>query len=349
MRVTTRLARCAMAVAAAMVVTAVGGRPAVSAQDGTLRALNTGSSLQIFPVREHIFLLVQPGGGANITVQSGPDGMLVVDTGPGPGAGTVLSTLRKISRLPIRYVVNTSNRDDHVGGNAVINAAGQGFQGSDPSAAGPPGAGPRATSIAHENVLKRMSGLGETEAAAAGAWPNLAFFGKRKDIYFNNETVQIIHAPAAQADGDSVVFFRSSDVVSAGDVFLTTTYPVIDVARGGSIDGVIDALNALIDLTNTQKNQEGGTLVIPGHGRVSDEADVVEYRDMLTIIRGRVRHYAARGMTLEQIKQARPTVDYDGRYDTGSGPAAAERLIEVVYRSVMTTAPAAAPASRSRR
>jgi glyoxylase-like metal-dependent hydrolase (beta-lactamase superfamily II) len=235
-----------------------------------------------------------------------------------------------VSTGPLRYLVSTSSRDEHVGGNPVVAASGRGFEGVVSL-----GLTARATGLAHENVMRRMSGAGEKAPTPTGGWPTLSFHTRRKEIHFNGETVQVLHYPSAQADGDSIVFFRSSDVIATGDIYLTTTYPVIDLERGGSIDGTIDALNGVIDLTNTQKNQEGGTLVIPGHGRVSDEADVVEYRDMLHIIRGRIRMYVSQGRTLEQTLQAQPTIDYDGRYAAASGPASARGFVEVVYRSVV--------------
>jgi glyoxylase-like metal-dependent hydrolase (beta-lactamase superfamily II) len=148
----------------------------------------------------------------------------------------------------------------------------------------------------------------------------------------------MIYAPNAHSDGDSIVFFRRSDVIAAGDVYLTTGYPVIDLEHGGSIDGIIAALNRIIDITIPKENQEDGTLVVPGHGRVSDEYDVVVYRDMVTVIRDRIRNMISKGMTLEAIKAARPSFDYDGRYGTAegaaNGAATTEKFIEAVYKSL---------------
>ena len=183
--------------------------------------------------------------------------------------------------------------------------------------------------IAHERVLARMSApTGQQSPAPFGAWPTETFFGDDKEIFFNNEAIQLLHQPSAHTDGDIVVFFRRSDVVSAGDLFVTTSYPVIDAPNGGSLQGVIDGLNRIIDLTIPKDKEEGGTYVIPGHGRISDEADVVEYRDMVTIVRDRVQDLIRKGMTLAQVKAARPTLDYDGRY--GSSAA----FIDAVYRDL---------------
>jgi glyoxylase-like metal-dependent hydrolase (beta-lactamase superfamily II) len=169
---------------------------------------------------------------------------------------------------------------------------------------------------------------GKQPAASFDALPTDVYRGQQKDLYFNGEPVVLLHQPAAHTDGDSMVFFRGSDVISTGDIFVTTSYPVIDLDRGGSIQGVIDALNRIIDITVPAALQEGGTLVVPGHGRICDEADVVEYRDMVTIIRDRIADLLKRGRTLEEVKAARPTEDYDPRY--GSSTA----FVEAVYRSL---------------
>ena len=328
----SRLA-CAFLIATAA-VSAQGVRPQMADRGQTplLEVFNASGAAKLFPVRENVYLLIDPAGGANVTIQVGPQGALVVDAGTAAWADTVVRAVKSVSSGPLRYLVSTSSRDEHVGGNAVVAASGRGFEGVVSL-----GLTPRATGLAHENVMRRMSGAGEQAPTPTAGWPTLSFHTRRKEIHFNGETVQVLHHPAAHADGDSVVFFRSSDVIATGDIYLTTTYPVIDLERGGSIDGIINALNGVIDLTNTQKNQEGGTLVIPGHGRVSDEADVVEYRDMLHIIRGRVRHYVSQGRTLEQVIEARPTIDYDGRYAAASGPASSRGFVEIVYRSVVAS------------
>lgn len=326
----------AILTAACLVAGAVATHPgALRAQDApSLQAANAGAPVHAYHIRENVYLVVDAKGtGPNMVVQAGDEGVLVVDTGPAGPAQDALRAIRRISTKPIRYVINTSNREEHIGGNLVIAGAGRGYEGVtslNQSA--------RATGIAHENLLKRMSGLGEASPLPAGAWPTLAFHNDRKEIHFNGEPVQVLHQPNAQADSDSIVFFRGSDVIAAGDIYLTTTYPIIDVARGGTIDGVINGLNNLIDLTVTYRNQEGGTLVVSGHGRVSDEADVVEYRDMLTIVRERVAHFVKQGMTLEQIRKAQPGIDFDSRYGAPSGPASPSEFIGIVYRGVVDAA-----------
>ena len=167
-----------------------------------------------------------------------------------------------------------------------------------------------------------------------GAWPTEGYPGDYKEVTFNGEAIQLFHQPAAHTDGDSLIFFRRSDVIVTGDIFVTTSYPVIDVKRGGSINGVIAGLNHIIDITIPKDWQEGGTMVIPGHGRIGDEADVVEYRDMVTIIRDRIQNMIRKGLTLEQVKAARPTLEYDPRYGFESGPWTTAMFVEAVYRGL---------------
>jgi glyoxylase-like metal-dependent hydrolase (beta-lactamase superfamily II) len=188
--------------------------------------------------------------------------------------------------------------------------------------------------IAHVNVLDRMSApTGQTPAAPQGAWPTDTFVGNEKKLWFNNEGIEIIHIPNAHTDGDSLVYFRKSDVISTGDLFVTTTYPIIDVAAGGTINGYIEALNRIVDLIIPVYGQEGGTLVIPGHGRLCDFGDVLNYREMVTIIRDRVQDMIKKGMTLEQVKAAKPTLDYDPLYGSSTFWTT-DRFVEAVYRTL---------------
>jgi glyoxylase-like metal-dependent hydrolase (beta-lactamase superfamily II) len=233
-----------------------------------------------------------------------------------------IAAIRKFTDKPIHYILNTEVDPDHTGGNEAFGKAGNTITGGD-VADDIGGLDKGAAIIAHQRVLDRMS-----SSAPFGALPTDVYGGKQKDLYFNDEPVVMLHQPAAHSDGDSLIFFRGSDVISTGDIFVTTSYPVIDLDRGGSIQGVIDSLNRIIELTVPAALQEGGTLVIPGHGRICDEADVVEYRDMVTIIRDRIADMLKRGMTLDQVKAARPTEDYDPRY--GSNAA----FVEAVYRSL---------------
>jgi cyclase len=285
--------------------------------------------LTAWHVRDGIYMIV--GAGGNTTVQVGDDGVLVVDTKLAAAADVLLDAIRQISDKPIRYIINTHWHLDHVGSNELIAKSGSTIAGGNVSGA-ISDAGQGAAVIAHENVLVRMSGQ-ETPPPFA-AWPTDTLFMPQKDLYFNDEAVEILHQPAAHTDGDSLVFFRRSDVVSTGDVFTTTGYPVVRTEDGGGIDGVIAALNRIIEITVPKEKQEGGTLVIPGHGRLCDEADVVEYRDMVTIIRDRIKSMLEMGMTLRQVQAAKPTADYDGRYGASNGLWTTEQFVAAAYESL---------------
>jgi glyoxylase-like metal-dependent hydrolase (beta-lactamase superfamily II) len=285
--------------------------------------------IHLLHVQGNVHLLT--GAGANITVQVGDEGVLVVDSGAPGRSDEVLAAIERLTGQPVRIVINTHVHADHVSGNVALGEVGQWFGDNAPGNFGLRQSGPRV--IAHERVLARMSApTGVPSPMPFAAWPTETFFGAGKELFFNGEAIQLLHRPAAHTDGDVVVFFRRSDVVSTGDVFGTTGYPVIDEARGGTVDGLIDALNHVLDLTIPQDKQEGGTYVIPGHGRLADEADVVEYRDMVTIVRDRVRDLARQGRTLAQVKAARPTLDYDGRYGSP------DRFIEAIYGEAIRSA-----------
>ncbi len=287
----------------------------------------------IVHVRDGVYMLV--GAGGNTTVMAGDDGVLVVDTQFAPLSTKILNAIRSISDKPIRYIVNTHMHADHIGGNEAISKAGRTRAGG--NVVGDLGAAATATAaiIAHENVLLRLSmaAPGQPQVPAA-AWPTETFATRKQEMRFNGEAVQIIHEPHAHTDGDSLVFFRRSDVVSTGDLFTTVMYPYIDEANGGTINGYIDALNAILDITIASNVNEGGTMVIPGHGRLSDEQDVIEYRDMTTIVRDRIKEYVKRGMTLEQVKAARPTLDFDPRYGTPNGFWTPAQFVEVIYKEM---------------
>ena len=269
---------------------------------------------------------------------------MVVDTSYAPMSDKILAQIKKLSNQPIRYVVDTHVHGDHIGGNAAIAKAGRTRAGGNVVGDLGNGATSQAEIIAHENVLNRLSApppQGQ-EAVAFANWPTETFIGRKKEMIFNGEAIQILHQEAAHTDGDSLVMFRRNDVISTGDLFTTTMYPFIDDANGGTINGYINALNAILELTVASNVNEGGTMVIPGHGRLSDEQDVIEYRDMVTIIRDRIREYVKRGMTLEQVKAKKPTLDWDRRY--GDGFIKPRSVVDVIYKQMAAEKAAAAPA-----
>jgi glyoxylase-like metal-dependent hydrolase (beta-lactamase superfamily II) len=278
-------------------------------------------------VQGNVHMIV--GAGANIAVQVGDDGILVVDTGAAGMSDEVLAAIAGIAPpgKEIRWLVNTTIQPDHIAGNEPLSQAGRTVNGN------------IAAIVAHEHAAARLLDAGVPDAGR----PYNTYFENGRDFPFNGEPIVIYHPESANTDAESVVFFRRSDVVAAGDVFRTDAYPVIDVERGGSVQGTIDALNRILDMTVPSKMlQEAGTYVIPGHGRISDEHDVVMYRDMVVIVRDRIRDMVDRKMTLDQVNAARPTLDYDGRYSTEASPAAA--FIEAIYRDL--TGAAATGSSR---
>jgi cyclase len=313
----------------------VGVLAAVSASGGaSARQLDLANvQIEIVPVRPNIHMLV--GAGSNVTVMTGEEGVLVVDTQFAPMSDKILKAIRQLSDKPIRYVVNTHVHPDHIGGNEAIARAGATRAGGTVVNDIGNSARDRAAIVAHEKVLNRMSAPGGSGTPAAqGLWPTETFFVARRDMLFNGEAVQMFHEPSAHTDGDILVFFRRSDVISTGDLFITTGYPFIDTASGGHINGIIAALNRIIELAVPSNVQEGGTMIIPGHGRVCDEWEVVEYRDMVTIIRDRIQHMMHKGMTLDQIKAARPTSDYDARFGADSGFWTTSMFVETIYRNL---------------
>jgi len=289
--------------------------------------------IQIWPVRDNVYMLV--GAGGNSTVQIGDDGVLVVDSKLAGSTDNVLAAIRSLSDQPIRFVLNTHMHSDHMGGNEALAAAGATRTGGVVVRTIGGGIIETAAIVAHENVLTRVSApTGRVAALPYAAWPSATFFGERREFPFNGEGIEILHQPAAHTDGDTIVFFRRSDVISAGDVYITTGYPMIDSANGGTIQGVLKALGNIIEMAIPDVDNQGGTLIVPGHGRLSDQMDVVEYRDMVTIVRDRIQDMLDRGMKLAEVQSARPTLDFDARYGAEEGPWTTEMFIETIYNDL---------------
>ena len=271
------------------------------------------SSIESYHVQGNVHVLL--GAGANVAVQVGPEGVLVVDTGATASREQLLVAVRKLSDRPIRWIINTSADLDHTGGNETISQAGITVNGNP------------AAIVSHENVLARMTAANRPVTEM----PLNTFFEAGRDFYFNGEAVFLYHVPNAHSDGDVVVYFRGSDVLVAGDLFVTTQYPVIDREAGGGVDGFIDGLNMMLDVAVPAYLQEGGTYVIPGHGRVGDEADILTFRDMLVIVRARVADLVKQGKTLAQVQAAKPALDYDTRYGNDGGDWTSADFVEAVY------------------
>ena len=290
------------------------------------RAVNpdpNDGEIHVWKVQGNVYMLI--GDGGNIAVQVGDQGALLVDAGAGKLSDKVIAAVNKLSQHPIQFIVNTSYRPDHTGGNAKLGPAGEDpslpgsfFGGQSPTAATGFFQDPahHATLIAQNNVLIRM----EAAKLPNELIPADTYLEKRRRKYHNGELVEIFYQPNAVTDGDSIVQFRRSDVIATGDIYDATRYPMIDLKSGGTVQGEIDALNNILEKTGYEHDEDGGTMIIPGHGRVSDEYDVSEYRDMVSIIRDRVQAMLDAGATLDQVKAARLTADYDTRYGATSGP-----------------------------
>jgi glyoxylase-like metal-dependent hydrolase (beta-lactamase superfamily II) len=311
----------------------------VLAGGGSIRAQQTIETLR---VQHNVYAIF--GAGGNVTVQIGEEGVLIVDSGVAASAPALLAEIRKLSSRPIRFLINTHLHPDHVGGNVAFSQAPAEPRPDFAPLAGAAGAADPLQPlniIAHERVLSRMTAaLAPLTAGQTGGAERLRgmpideYFLPTKDMHFNGEAVVLYHEPNAHTDGDTVVLFRGSDVVSTGDLFTPDAYPFIDIANGGTIQGEIAALNHVLQLTVPGHTQEGGTYVVPGHGRICDEADVVEFRDMIVIVRDRVQDMIKKKMTLDQIRAARPTRDYDPQYVTASSFVKADQFIEAVYRGL---------------
>jgi glyoxylase-like metal-dependent hydrolase (beta-lactamase superfamily II) len=289
----------------------------------------SGGKLNVIPVQGKVHLI--SGAGVNITVHVGRYGVLLVDT-PQPGSvQTVMDEIRKLSNLPLRWVINTSSSPEQVAGNAALVAPFSGRGGAPFGFVGLT----RPSVVAHENVLNRMSKPPQGEMPAPpDALPTTTYFQPSMD-FSNGEAIILYHQPAAHTDSDSVVLFRGSDVISTGAVFTPGRYPEIDLARGGSVNGLIAALTSILSLAVPEGFASGGTLIVPARGRICEETDVAEFRDMVVIIRDRVQDSIKRGMTWEQIRASRPSRDYDGEY--GATSADADRFVESIYRSLTQT------------
>ena len=282
--------------------------------------------LEILPVQGNVFVLVGPGG--NTTVQIGPEGPLVVDAQPSALSGAVLDAIHSLTPQAIRHIVLTSSDDQAAGGAGALSKAGRYVRVID--SIDPRGSDSRASIIAHLNVLNRMNAA----KAPSDIWPTDTYFTAQWTLFSNGEAVRFIHVPAGHTDGDTMVFFRRSDVISTGAIFDTTAYPRFDPDRGGSIAGVLDALNRVIEIAVAGESQQGGTVIVPGRGRLSDQTEVANYRDMATIVRDRVRDLIQKGRSLDDVKRAKPTLDYDGLFDTPKDGWNGERFVEAIYRDL---------------
>jgi glyoxylase-like metal-dependent hydrolase (beta-lactamase superfamily II) len=319
-------------------VAAIVGLVACGAASSRAAETDNGG-LDVVRVRPNFYMIA--GAGANIGAQIGDDGIVLVNAGKEEASDKVVAALKKLTPLPIRYVIDTNADPDFVSGNAKIAKAGQtifiNLLGNGGLADAMTNGGAAAI-LAHDSILQRMSApSGKTSPYPTNAWPTEAFYEKRKSLRMNNEGIEVLYQPAAHSGADSFVLFRGSDVVAAGDVMDTTRFPVIDIEHGGSIQGEIDALNKLIELAipPTPFIYKGvGTYVIPGHGRLCEQMEVVDYRDMVVIVRDVIEDMIKQGMTLDQIKAASPAKPYETQYGSTTGPWTTNMFVEAVYKSL---------------
>jgi glyoxylase-like metal-dependent hydrolase (beta-lactamase superfamily II) len=300
-----------------------GGRGAAAARQT--------SGLEVLPVqgfdRTRVYMIA--GGGANVIVQVGDDGVLMVDTGNAESADKVFATVRQITDKPIRWIINTHAHLENVGGNeGVIKLAG----GQRTSQGGGGGGVENANGplvVAHQEAVNMM--MDAKPEYPDDAVPKDTFLTDNKQIYFNGEGIEVWEMPHAHSAGDLMVFFRKSDVIAVGDLVSTNTYPMFDVEAGGTLQGLLNAMNRIVPMMIPRFNQMDGTRVLPSHGRISDQSDVAEFRDTATIIRDRILYMIDKGMSLEQVKAAKPTLDYDPVYGASNGPWSTDKFIEAVY------------------
>lgn len=328
---------CLLAVVAAL----VGWGPrAVARQQTADGRPQTDAGLDVVQIRPNFYVIA--GAGGNVVVQTGPEGVILVDSGSTAMADKVLAAVRGITTQPIRYIINTSMDPDHVGGNdrlaraglsilpgAVV--AGAGLSDDLVSNSG------RASVMAHENVLARMTAATGPQAVPFALWPTKTFAYRQYSMYLNGEGIQVIHMPAAHTDGNTIVFFRRGDVIATGDIIDTTRWPVIDIKRGGTLQGELDALNRLMDLTILNVPLQwhpDRTFLVPGHGFVYDKLDLLEYRDAVTVVRDRVLDLLDDGKTLAQVKAANPTLGYRSQYGSDSGPWTTDMFVETIYNEL---------------
>jgi cyclase len=305
----------------------IGGAPPLLAQQPGADA----GALETIQIRPNVYVIF--ANGSNVTAHVGEDGVILVDSGPAETADRVVAAVKKITNEPIRLILNTSAHPDHVGGNEKVSAAGLQLNPDSFSDA------PQATILAHENVMLRMSSA--EPATETGALPTETFTARHRSMYLNDDAVQVLRQTGAVTDGDVIVHFRRADVIAVGDIIDLRHFPAIDAAKGGSIQGELEALNRLLELTVPAMPlvlKPGRTLLVPGHGPIADYAELVEYRDMVTTIKDIIEDQIKKGMTLQQVKAANPTAGYRTRWGAESGAWTTDMFVEAIYNGLKTPA-----------
>jgi cyclase len=316
----------------------ISGQPMLGAQ-----ADETVAGIHIVHVQGNVWMLVTPDG--NLALQVGSEGALLVDTGRGGTSDAVLAAIRRITPLPLRYIVNTSAGPTEVGNNGVLG----GLKGGATDRRGP---GPPPAIIGQENVVAHLSmpGADGNPAFPAVSWPTDPYAGRKRSIRYNGEAIDIIHQPNAYSDADSIVYFRRSDVIVSGEIFSTKRFPLVDRAHGGTVTGVLAGLNTMLDIAVpaviVESFDEDGTLIIPGSGRLCDKDDLTEYRDMVQIARDRMVNLVSSRRSLDEIKAGHPLVDYEGRYSVPEWTTS--MFVDALYAELSRPKTANGPAATDR-
>jgi glyoxylase-like metal-dependent hydrolase (beta-lactamase superfamily II) len=276
--------------------------------------------IEILPLRDNFYVI--GGAGANVAVQIGADGVVVVNAGRAEMSNQLMQAIRQLApNKGVIDIIDTSAAPDETQGNSQLKAL-------------HPRGWPDATIIASQDAMNQMIAAQEPESG----WPSSTLLLEdQKGIYANGEGIEILKAPAGHSSGDVMVYFRRSDVLVGGDAIDTEHFPFIDLKNGGAIQGELDALNRIIGIAIPSVPdifQPGGTWVVPAHGRVFEQADVVHYRDMLTIIRDHVQALIAQGDTLQQVEAADPALGYAGEYGASSGAWTTADFVAAVYESL---------------
>ena len=264
--------------------------------------------IQTIPVTEGIYMLT--GEGGNIGISAGEDGVFLIDDQFAPLTEKICTAVSAISNQPIRFLLNTHWHLDHTGGNENLGRAG-------------------VVIVAHDNVRKRMrvdqfiEALNREIPASPPAALPVITFNDTVTFHLNGGEIQALHVETAHTDGDSIIYFPDADVIHTGDIYFSGMYPFIDVASGGSIEGMIAAVERVLTMAGEQ------TKIIPGHGPLSNRAELLVYRDMLVTVRERVKAAIAQEASMEDFIASKPTADLDSTW--GKGFLSPEQFLQIVY------------------
>jgi len=284
--------------------------PALAQQDFSKVEIRTDK------LTDTVYMLT--GAGGNLGLSVGEDAVFLVDDQFAPLTPKIEAAIAKITPKPVKFVLNTHWHFDHTGGNENLGKAG-------------------ALIVAHENVRKRMSVENFIEFLGMKTKPDpqvalpVVTFTRDVTFHLNGDEIYVLHAPAAHTDGDAIVHYRKSDVVHMGDVMFNKLYPFIDTSSGGTVEGVIAAVERVLQATSER------TKIIPGHGPLATRSDLQAYREMLAMISGRIRQQLRSGRTLEQVTASKPTAEFDAVW--GNGFLKPDRFVDMLYKNLQKRSP----------